>query len=122
MAGIVPIPSTRVSDAFVQQRLISQVQNDQTDLFLLQNQISTGRRLNLPSDDATAALRGMALQNLLERKTQIKTNITTNQSYLTATDSALGNVTNLLTQARGEALTAVNATSTAQQREAAAIA
>ena len=65
MAGIIPIPTTRVGDLFVRQRLVGQVQHDQLALFRLQNQISTGQRLQLPSDDAPAALRAINLQRLL---------------------------------------------------------
>ena len=75
MSRIIPIPTTRVGDLFVRQRLTQQVQRDQLALFRLQNQISTGRRLQLPSDDAPAALRAINLQRLLDRKGQIRTNL-----------------------------------------------
>ena len=61
MSSIIPVPTTRVGDYFVRQRLVGQVQNDQLDLFKLQNQISTGNRMQLPSEDAPAALRAINL-------------------------------------------------------------
>ena len=84
MAGIVPIPTTRVGDLFVRQRLTDQVQTDQLALFRLQNQISTGQRLQLPSEDAPAAMRAINLQRLLDRKGQIKTNLQASEQYLSA--------------------------------------
>ena len=72
MAGIIPIPTTRVSNMLVRQRLLSQLQGDQLDLFRLQNQVSTGRRITLPSEDAPAAQRAITLQRLIERKTQLR--------------------------------------------------
>ena len=61
-----------MGDFFVRQRLVGQVQIDQLALFKLQNQISTGQRMQLPSDDAPAALRAINLQRLLDRKGQIR--------------------------------------------------
>src|SRR5262245_537376 len=104
MGGIVPIPTTRVGDFFIRQRLISQAQSDQLDLFRLQNQISTGRRLQLPSDDAPAALRVINLQRLLERKGQIQTNLQASNQYLGAADARLAKVANSLSELRGSVL------------------
>src|SRR5205085_7034910 len=100
--SIIPIPTTRVSDLFIRQRLVSQSQTDQLALSKLQNQISTGQRLTLPSDDAPAALRAISLQRLLDRKGQIKTNIQASNSYLSAAESNLDSVSTLLNTLRGE--------------------
>ncbi len=121
MAPIIPIPSTRVSDVFIRQRLLAQTQSDQLALFRAQNTIATGRRVVLPSDDAPAALRGISIQRLLERKEQVKVNLQTNGSYLSATDTALSNVSALLASTRATAVSVVGSTATDTQREAAAI-
>jgi flagellar hook-associated protein 3 FlgL len=102
MSGIIPIPTSRVGDLFVRQRLTSQVQRDQLDLFRLQNQISTGRRLQLPSDDAPAAMRAINLQRLLDRKGQIRNNLEASNLYLGEADGRLQNVSNELIRLRGE--------------------
>ena len=102
MSSIIPIPTTRVGDYFVRQRLIGQVQNDQLDLFKLQNQISTGQRLQLPSDDAPAALRAINLQRLLDRKGQIQTNVQANNHFLSAAETNLSSVSDLLINLRAE--------------------
>src|SRR3954452_19474879 len=100
--SIVPIPTTRVGDLFVRERLVAQTQRDQLSLFKLQNQISTGKRLQLPSDDAPAALRAINLQRLLDRKGQIQTNIQSSNAYLTAAESNLSrSVTDVLNELRG---------------------
>jgi flagellar hook-associated protein 3 len=100
MPGIIPIPTSRVGDLFVRQRLSSQVMRDQLDLFKLQNQISTGVRLQLPSDDAPAALRAINLQRLIDRKDQIKTNIQASAQYLGSADSRLGSIGTSLIELR----------------------
>src|SRR6188472_2809150 len=94
--SIIPIPSSRVGDLFVRERLIGQTQSDQLSLFKLQNQISTGKRMQLPSDDAPAALRAINLQRLLDRKGQIVTNIKSSNDYLTAAYGSLTSVSDTL--------------------------
>ncbi len=117
MSNIVPIPTTRVGDYFIRQRLVAQTQSDQVDLFKLQTEVSTGQRLQLPSDDAPAALRAISLQRLLAQKTQIQTNVTANTTVLTAADSALSQVSSILNGVLGEAVSAAGNTSSVDQRQ-----
>src|SRR6188508_2048275 len=108
--AIYPVPTTRSSDMLARTRLVSQMQQDSLALLRLQTQLSTGRRIQLSSEDPNAALRAQSLQRLLEIKGQDKTNILTGQSYLDATDTAVGEVTTLLTKARGIAVSSVGTT------------
>ena len=78
MPSIVGIPTARISNSFIQQRLLSQVQFGQTELFRLQNQLSTGRRFETPSEDPVASMRIIDIQRLLERKQQVYSNVETN--------------------------------------------
>jgi flagellin-like hook-associated protein FlgL len=102
MPGIFPIPTTRVGDLFVRQRLTSQVQLDQLALFRLQTQISSGKRLQLPSDDASAALRGINLQRLLDRKAQIRTNVQASVSYLGSAETSIRDISGELIKLRAD--------------------
>ncbi len=108
MTNIIGIPTTRVSDVFVRQRLVQQLQYDQRELFRLQTQLSTGRQFELPGERPVAALRVMGLQRVLEQKEQVKSNLSTTQSYLTATDVAMSDVSSLIAEVRGIALTMMN--------------
>lgn len=121
MPRITGVPTTRVSELLVAQRMLSQLRSDQADLFRLQNQISTGRRIELPSDDAPAALRAIGLQRLMERKQQSMVNLKTSQSFLGATDTALSQASGILAEVRGVAVSVADTTSTDQQRAAAAL-
>src|SRR5262245_28471742 len=116
--SIIPIPSTRVGDYFVRQRLVGQVQSDQLDLFKLQNEVSTGQRLQLPSDDAPAALRAISLQRLLDRKAQISTNVQSSTQYLTAAEAQLGSVADILNDARGAVVGVAGTVTDDSQRQA----
>lgn len=118
--AISPIPSTRVSEQLIRSRLILQLQVDQREMFRIQTQVTTGRRIFLPSEDAPAAMRAIGLQRLLERKTQVTVNLTTNQSYLSATDAALSAVSGLLSDIRGQSLAVADTISSDSQREAVA--
>lgn len=120
MPAITPVPSTRVSDVLVRQRLTSQLRFDQLEIYKIQAALASGRRLELPSDDTPAALRGVALQSLLERKQQVRANLETSSSFLANTDTALSQVSNLLTEARGLAVSVAGVTASDAQRAAAA--
>jgi flagellin-like hook-associated protein FlgL len=121
MGAVTGIPSTRVGDLYIRQRLSRQVQSDQLDLFRIQTQLSSGRRFQMPSEDPDAALRVMSLQRLLERKATMKTNLGTSGSYMTATDTAMGSISNSLNEARSVALGVIGTTSSDTQRAAAAV-
>ncbi len=118
--AIIGIPNTRISDLFVRQRLLDQLRSDQIGLFRLQTQLSTGRKFELPSEAPSAALRVMSLQRLLEYKEQAKSNLATNQSYLSATDTATSQISGMMAEVRGVALEVIGTVSSDVQRRAAA--
>lgn len=118
--NILPVPSTRVSDTFVRQQLLEQMQQQQQSLSKLQTEISSGSQLVLPSDNAPAALRALGLQSLIAQKQQYTTNLQTNSAYLSSTDSALSQVDSLLSNIQGVALGATGSTATDASRQAAA--
>lgn len=104
MTSIYPVPTGRTSDLLLQRRLESQLHANQIALLSLQDQISTGRRIQLPGEDPAASQRAIQIQRLLEQKGQIKTNLTTSQSYISATDNAIAGVNSLLNDVRSAAL------------------
>jgi flagellar hook-associated protein 3 len=118
MSGIIPIPTTRVGDYFTRTRLTNQVESDQLDLFNLENQVSTGKRLILPSDDAPAALRAIDLQRALQQKQQFQTSLLGSQALLSGADSSLQDVSTTLNSIKADALGVNNTTSTDSERQA----
>jgi flagellin-like hook-associated protein FlgL len=102
MPGIAPIPTTRIGDLFARQRLSNQVLRDQLELFRIQNQISTGRRIQLPSEDPSAALRAINLQRLISRKERVQTNIKASEQYLVGANTHLQSITDGLIKLRAE--------------------
>ncbi|MGQ9820229.1 MAG: flagellin N-terminal helical domain-containing protein [Thermogutta sp.] len=120
MGAISGVPTTRVTDQFIRQRLMQQVQYSQRELYRLQVQMSTGYQYEFPSEKPIASLRVISLQRLLEQKAQVKTNLATSQSFLDASDAALSRVSQIVAEARGTALGVLGTTSTQEQRAAAA--
>ncbi len=118
ITGITGISTTGVSNLSVQDLLINELNSQQTAMNQLETEISTGYQFQLPSQDPSAALQVESIQSLLERKTQMQTNISASQSSLSQTDSTLSSVANLLTSVQSAALGVVGSTATASQRQA----
>lgn len=100
---------------------MQQVQFDQIEMFRLQTQLSTGHRFETPGEDPVSAGRIMSLQSLLEQKEQVRTNLTTNQSFLSSTDVAMSNISGMIADVRGAALAVVGTAASEEQRSAAAM-
>ncbi len=120
MASILPIPSTRVSDLTINQRLVSQLESDQTDLVNLETEISSGQALTLPSDNPAAAQRALQLKQVIAQNTQYQTNVTANQAFLSTTDSTLSNIFAAINNIKSVALSVLGSTATTAQQQAAA--
>ena len=102
----------------MQNLMVGELNANQTQINQLQTEISTGYQFQLPSQNPQAAMQVEGIQSLLERKTQMQTNISTTQSSLSQTDSTLSSVSNLLTSVQSAALSVVGATATPSQRQA----
>ena len=113
------VPTTRLSSPFVTQQILSQMSTNQANLFRVQSQLSSGRRVLSPSDDAPAASRAMALQSLLERKGIIQESYATNQTYLNSSEAAIGSVATMLADARATAISMVGDNVSPSERSAA---
>jgi flagellar hook-associated protein 3 FlgL len=98
-------------------RLLSQFEYDQVELLKLQDQISTGYRISTPSQDAPSAIRAIALQRLLEQKQQSRVNMTTTDSFISATETSLVGANDLLSDVKALALRSIDTTATPEQRE-----
>ncbi|MFO7904245.1 MAG: flagellar hook-associated protein FlgL, partial [Pirellulaceae bacterium] len=118
---IYPVPAGRSSDSLLTQRLLAQLQNEQKGLLGVEQQLGTGRRFQLPSGDPPAATRAITLQRLLEQKSQLHDNLSMGQSYLDATDTSLGGVSDLLNKARSHALIAADSTTSDSERKSLAV-
>ena len=117
MTVIQPIASSRISSSAARDRITAQIQAEQRELFRLQNQLSTGRRIFLPSDDASSAQRALVLQRTIERKEQSLTNLQGTKSSLASAEVTLANITDSLNSIRADALGVIGEPSDADERD-----
>lgn len=120
MSGIIPIPSTRVSNLLVNQLQANSINANEQEFLQLQQEVSTGKNFQLLSQDPTAGLLGLQLQEQINQQTQVQTNLTTDQSYLTQTGTVLTSVANEISSIQSAVETATGVTATAAQQQAAA--
>ncbi len=99
-----PASVTRVSTSQATTRMLFQVNNDQAAIQRLQIQLSTGRRIERPSDDPAAAIRALSAQRSQEFKAQILDNLKSADTILGASESVLSQVQSILNDMRGLAV------------------
>ena len=120
MSSVIGISTGGISDLFIQQQMLLEIDSAQSAMTQTEEQLSSGYAFQTPSQNPTAAMQTMGLQQQLLQLQQLQTNVGMSQSYLTAADSALQTVTTALNSAQSVALGAVGSTATASQRAAAA--
>ena len=115
--SIGPILPGRIPDSFSALQSSRNIATAQGQLTRLQRQISTGQRFFLPGEDPGAAAQTVRLQSLFERKTQSQRNTEADRSLLSATDQALGTLSNTLVEAHSISLAAIGESSTPAETE-----
>lgn len=108
----------RLSTPNLNENSIRSIQDQQIKLFKAQTQLSTGLRVNAPSDDPPAAARILDLTQAIDDTNQYKRNINFVQSRLNLEDSTLTGVTDLLQRVRDLAVQANSGTYTTSDRQA----
>lgn len=106
----------RVSTSWMQQQSVGSMMDRQSDLSDLNIQLSTGKRINQPSDDPVGAARALDLSHLTADVTQYQRNITTANARLGLEDQTLSNVSGVLGRVRTLLLQAANGSQTDETR------
>lgn len=115
--AINPINVARTSFNLQSISLLDSLRRNTLDLFLQQNRLGTGNRLNAPSEDPVLAGKATTLTEMLERQQQVLANIEHADTFLSVTDNSIGEISGLLTDAHNIALEMVNTTSSQAQRD-----
>jgi flagellar hook-associated protein 3 FlgL len=100
---------------------LAAMQRLQSTLDHTQRQISTGRRILVPSDDPIAASRALEFRESIARLEQFDRNAGIAQNQLAQEESVLSSVNNVLQRVRELALQANNATQSDETRDLIAI-
>jgi flagellar hook-associated protein 3 FlgL len=108
----------RITNNMVSDRVIADLQARYAQMANTQLQISTGRRVNQPSDDPIAAAQERLRQSELSGIQASQTSVTSTQSWLAQTETSLTEVQKVLSRANELALTGATGTMSQDNRNA----
>lgn len=83
-----------------------------------QRRVVTGRRLDLPSDDPAGAVQALSLRNVISRDRQYQRNMGEAKLFLQSTETALGDIQQILRETREVVLRGANDGSDNDSRQA----
>lgn len=118
--AIIPLQLARVSNALTMGLAQRSITRTQQSLLEVQNQLTSGKRINVPSDDPVGASAAAQLRRVLELNDGYATNLQNASTQLSTVDTALGDLTDQLQNAYSIAQANVGDTVTADARSAAA--
>ena len=107
----------RISTSMIYELGGTSVQAQQSGLFKLQQQLSSGKRVNTPSDDPLAAARVLEINQSKSVSEQLSVNGDYATSTLQAQESALGSFNDVLTQLKAQGVYAGNPSLTHEDRK-----
>jgi flagellar hook-associated protein 3 FlgL len=111
--------SGRITTRSMQESTLASLQANLSAMTNLQQQLSTGSRINKPSDDPAGTVTALQLQQELRNKDQYSRNITDGQSWLGTVDTALQTSVSQMNRAYDLAVQASSAASTGTTPKAA---
>lgn len=97
---------------------LNNILQDYQRVFNVQNQMSTGRRVNAPSDDPLATNEGLRLDTVISRIEQYNRNIISTKSFLGLSDGVASNMHGLLNDAKALTISSASETTTHEMRQA----
>src|SRR4051812_2038943 len=118
--AILPLQLARVSNQLRTSLATNQIARTQEALLAVQNELSSGQRLNVPSDDPGDSAIVQQLRKTLELRQSYSDNLKQANDQLSEVDSTLGDLTGLIQQAENIASANVGSDVTADQRASAA--
>ncbi|HZK84531.1 MAG TPA: flagellar hook-associated protein FlgL [Desulfosporosinus sp.] len=106
----------RMTNNMLSQNLLRNLESAQGRMDQLQNQISSGHRINRPSDDPVGIQNAMRLKSNISSVEQWKSNADEALSYMNTTDSTLGEITSMLQRVKELAVQGANGTVTTEDK------
>jgi flagellar hook-associated protein 3 FlgL len=100
----------RLSTSWMYQQSVNTMLTQESALATSQNQVSTGNRINVASDDPAGAGQIVSLNHVIAQNTQYTSNINSATTSLNTEASTLSSMNSVLDNARTLALQAVNGT------------
>jgi flagellar hook-associated protein 3 len=110
----------RVTNEMIANQVVYNLTQNINRFYVLQNQMSTNRRINKASDDPVGTVRDLSYRERLNDLAQYKSNIAIGQTWLSTVDSALNDINTAISNAHTAAVEMSNDTNDAASREASA--
>jgi len=110
----------RVTNNMITNQVVFNVQRSLQRFMTLQTSMSSGKRINKPSDDPVGTLRDLDYRTELSKIGQFQDNVSQGQNWLNSYDGILDDVKLLLSDAKDVALAMSNDTYDTAQRQSAA--
>ena len=108
----------RITDRLLVDKVLGNIQRNESRLSSIQDQVSTGRRIGVPSDDPTGSVRSLTLRSNDDETQQSQQNLDLADAWLNATDTALQDVNGIVQRARELAVQGANETLSQQETNA----
>lgn len=108
----------RVTQGMLNTQLLRNLNGNMSRLDKLQDQLSTGRRINKPSDDPVGISFSMRYRSELGANDQYQRNVDSTISFLDYSDTALGQMGEVMQRGRELAVTAANGTNSSESLNA----
>ncbi len=116
--SVSPINISRISQNLRLNLTVDAITRNQRSLYLNEVRIAAGRSFVTPSENPTAAARARDLHDQLARQQQISGNLRTASDLLSASDAAISEVSDLLTQVQAVAGQNISNLTSEAEREA----
>ncbi len=110
----------RVTNKMISDQVIANLSRGIDRFMVLENMMSTGRRINRPSDDPIGTIKGLGYRSRLAQFEQYQKNIMHAKSWLSHVDLAVADMNSLLIDAKSIAVQLANADYDSTARRAAA--
>ncbi|WHY94164.1 flagellar hook-associated protein FlgL [Neobacillus cucumis] len=110
--------STRVTQGMLNQNMLFNLSQTNKAMQKYQDQASSGKKINKPSDDPVSAVRGMYYRSSLNEVDQYKRNADDGASWMSTTDDALNEVNSVLQRVRELTVQGLNGTNDPSARTA----
>ncbi len=110
----------RIADSMITNQVLFNIQRNLSRYFNLQNQLSTGRRINTPSDDPIGTQQDLTYRAELAKNEQYRNNIDQALTWMESYDTIVGDLKNLVSDAKEIAISMANGVYDDTAREGAA--
>ena len=118
MIDIGPLLPGRMPNSLRGQLANAQIQTQQYSMSQLEEEVSTGQKFQLPSQDPADAAQAIQLTSILVQNTQFDTNAKYGSALLNTTDGALTTISQALTSAQGLDTSGIGTTTSATEKTA----